>query len=266
MARLIPAIIQGFLISVFAFAFLIVPQIAPAAERSTAESRKSEMMANWPKSPSESWSITIGGRLYDNWATVQGIDLPKDTHPTYPKGLKRKGGSTWRCKECHGWDYRGDKGAYATGSHFSGIKGVVRLSGHPPAKIARAIKRGFHKYDASMLPDYLINKIALFISKGQVHMPDFIDFKTKKAKGNSKEGRGPYQNFCANCHGFDGRTINFKSEKKPEFIGTVARKSPWELLHKVINGHPASQMPALRDFPDVYLKNILSYTQTLPKK
>ena len=88
MARLIPAIIQGFLISVFAFAFLIVPQIAPAAERSTAESRKSEMMANWPKSPSESWSITIGGRLYDNWATVQGIDLPKDTHPTYPKGLK----------------------------------------------------------------------------------------------------------------------------------------------------------------------------------
>jgi hypothetical protein len=64
MAILIPAIItQGFLISVFAFAFLIVPQIAPAAELSAAQTRKSEMKANWPKAPSESWSITIGGRL-----------------------------------------------------------------------------------------------------------------------------------------------------------------------------------------------------------
>ena len=51
-------------------------------------------------------------------------DEPKGTHPAYPKAGKQKDSTTWRCKECHGWDYKGLDGAYAKGSHFSGTKGV----------------------------------------------------------------------------------------------------------------------------------------------
>jgi len=28
----------------------------------------------------------------------------------------RSGKDTWRCKECHGWDYMGVDGAYGSGS------------------------------------------------------------------------------------------------------------------------------------------------------
>ena len=60
---------------------------------------------------SEVWSVARGGQLYDKWWAVLGHDKPKQTHPAYPAEGKQKGDSTWRCKECHGWDYRGADGA-----------------------------------------------------------------------------------------------------------------------------------------------------------
>ncbi|TDI65180.1 MAG: cytochrome c [Alphaproteobacteria bacterium] len=248
-------------------ALIGVPHGGASAEpAAAAHTHQSRTLAVWPKDPSESWSIAMGGRLYDNWAAVQEIDLPKKTHPAYPRTSARKGGGTWRCKECHGWDYKGAAGAYASGSHYTGIKGVRSLADQPPAMIAAAIRGAPHNFDAKLLPDFLIEKLALFISKGQVETRDYIDYATGKAKGDATAGRGPFQNFCANCHGFDGRAMNFKTEEKPEFVGTIAKKAPWELVHKVINGHPGAPMPALRDFPASTLKNILAYTQTLPVK
>jgi hypothetical protein len=61
--------------------------------------------------------ITRGGLLYDKWYGALGKEAPKKTHPAYTKAGKKKGSSTWRCKECHGWDYKGARGAYAKQRH-----------------------------------------------------------------------------------------------------------------------------------------------------
>ena len=64
-----------------------------------------------------------GALLYDNWPKMKKADI-KDTHPLYPPTSKKSGKPTWRCKECHGWDYIGKDGRYKKGSHFTGIDGI----------------------------------------------------------------------------------------------------------------------------------------------
>ena len=44
-----------------------------------------------------------GGKLYDKWFKVIGVDKPKTTHKAWPaSNTKKKGNVTWRCKSCHG--------------------------------------------------------------------------------------------------------------------------------------------------------------------
>ncbi len=60
--------------------------------------------------------------------------------------------------------------------------------------------------------------------------------------------------------------MNFKTEEKPEFVGTVGRKNPWEALHKIRFGQPGVGMVALTVLDIEDLVDILAYTQTLPVK
>ena len=39
--------------------------------------------------------------------------------------------------------------------------------------------------------------------------------------------------------------INFKSQRFPEYVGTVCAKNPWEALHKIRFGQPGVGMVAL---------------------
>ncbi|MHC5004711.1 MAG: hypothetical protein ACYTJ0_16480, partial [Planctomycetota bacterium] len=65
-----------------------------------------------------------GGMIYDKWWAVLALPEPEGDHPLYPPDGPRSGSTTWRCKECHGWDYKGADGAYSSGSHYTGIPGV----------------------------------------------------------------------------------------------------------------------------------------------
>src|SRR3990172_16524 len=49
-----------------------------------------------------------GGQLYDEWWGVLGTEAPVEDQPLWVTQTTntRSGGETWRCKECHGWDYR----------------------------------------------------------------------------------------------------------------------------------------------------------------
>jgi mono/diheme cytochrome c family protein len=47
-------------------------------------------------------------------------------------------------------------------------------------------------------------------------------------------------------------------------LGKVARSNPWEALHKILNGHPGENMPALRALDMSILIDVLAYVQTLP--
>ncbi|MDP2935907.1 MAG: hypothetical protein Q8O86_05400, partial [Dehalococcoidia bacterium] len=65
-------------------------------------------------------SISAGGKLYDEWwEEAPGATEPKGDQPLWATQTTntRKGTDTWRCKECHGWDYGGKDGAYGSGSH-----------------------------------------------------------------------------------------------------------------------------------------------------
>ena len=47
-------------------------------------------------------------------------------------------------------------------------------------------------------------------------------------------------------------------------LGPLARKNPWETLHKVLNGQPDSAMPALRALDLKIALDVAAYAQTLP--
>ena len=215
---------------------------------------------------SDIWTMARGGQLYDNWAAVLEVGLPKTTHPSYPAAGKKKGGSTWRCKECHGWDYRGAAGAYGGGSHFTGIKGVREMVGRKPQEIHAIIMNDTHGYTEKMITHSAMEKLSQFVSLGQIDLDLYIDRDTRKARGFPQRGAAMFQTICAVCHGFDGKAINFKDEEKPEYVGTVASKNPWEFLHKARFGQPGVAMVGLVALPTQDIVDILSYAQTLPAK
>lgn len=210
-------------------------------------------------------SITKGGLLYDKWYGQLGVDAPKKTHPLYPAAGKQKGASTWRCKECHGWDYKGVHGAYSKGSHFTGITGLRNMTHSSVDKIVEVLSDKKHGY-AGLIPKDAMLDLAHFVSHGQVDMDEFIDRSTKKARGDAIRGERIYQTTCVRCHGVDGKEINFKSPPKAEFIGTVANGNPWETLHKIRMGQPDVQMISMLAFDVQTHVDILAYTQTLPTK
>jgi thiosulfate dehydrogenase len=220
-----------------------------------------------PAAPTEDWEIGFGGRLYDSWYEALDIDEPDMKHPAYPSAGEADGAATWRCKECHGWDYKGEVGAYGEGSsHFTGIIGVQQMVGADPKRIQDILTDGTHQFTADVIPADAMERLALFVTRGQ-HDTDFYIDDAKKVRGDAARGERYYQNICAACHGFDGRAIDFSSDPdESEFVGTVASANPWETLHKIRNGQPGQPMPALRVLPMDDIVDILAYAQTLPAK
>ena len=212
------------------------------------------------------WNVAHGGTLYDAWWKVVMRPAPKETHPSYPANGKQKGSSTWRCKECHGWDYMGMDGAYSKGSHYTGIPGIRSMANADPKTIHEILMNDTHRYTEDMLPHEAMEKIALFVSQGQIDMDRYIDRKTKKSKGDAQRGAPAFQTICAVCHGFDGKAMNFHSADDPEYIGTIAKANPWEFLHKARFGQPGVPMISLITLPMESLADILAYAQTLPEK
>ncbi|MBI4560666.1 MAG: cytochrome c [Candidatus Rokubacteria bacterium] len=220
-------------------------------------------------------SVAVGGRLYDKWWTaVPGLKQPVGDHPMWALQTtnKRKGGDTWRCKECHGWDYRGKDGAYGSGSHYTGFAGVMAAQAKSMDQLKAILKgAGERRHDfSSALDDTALTNLAAFLKHGLVDLTTAIDAKAKKpVKADMARGRQLFEG-CAVCHGPDGKQLNFGTPEKPEYVGTVARENPWEFVHKVRVGHPGSDPPmptgvelewSLQDVLD-----ILAQAQTLPEK
>ena len=206
-------------------------------------------------------SIARGGRLYDNWYKEIRKRVPEATHIAYPAAGKQKGPDTWRCKECHGWDYRGVDGAYSAGGHFSGIKGIQGMAGADPQEIIAVLQDKRHGYtQLELLDDRDFRDLANFVSKGQIDMNLYIDRSSGRARGNAANRRAYYQTICANCHGRDGLKIRTIPP-----LGLVAVENPWEAMHNMLNGHPDVEMPPLRVLGDTQvLVDILAYMQTFP--
>lgn len=212
-----------------------------------------------------------GGLLYDNWMSALGVDAPEGDHPLWKTQTTntRSGKDTWRCKECHGWDYLGKDGAYGKGSHFTGFVGVKQVAGKDPNEILAALKGATnpdHDFSAYM-DDQALADLALFLSGYQFDSASLVGPDKKAIGGNLANGETIYTENCADCHGPQGTAINFADESGPEYFGTIAIDNPWEFLHKARFGQPGfDKMPSLVDvgISDAEYLDLLAYAQTLP--
>ncbi len=208
-----------------------------------------------------------GGLLYDDWMKALGVDAPEGDQPLWKTQTTntRSGAVTWRCKECHGWDYKGVEGAYGSGSHKTGFKGVLQVAGKDPRAILAALKSGDHDFSPYMDEQALVD-LALFLSQKLLDSSTFIVDK-KAVGGDPAKGETIYGENCVDCHGPQGTALNFADESEPEYLATIALDNPWEFLHKARFGQPnVADMPALEDLglSEQDYANFLAYVQTLP--
>jgi len=215
-----------------------------------------------PVSAADQGSIARGAKLYDKWFAVIKAEKPKDTHPAWPAAnTKKKGNTTWRCKSCHGWDYKGADGAYGSGSYKTGIKGINAMAGVEVSKIVAVLKDDTHKL-STLLGEEDFNDLALFVSKGQVDMSKYIDYQKKAViGGDAVRGKDYFDTVCAQCHGKNG-------DQPKDMKKTLAKQlsNPWEVMHKILNGQPAEQMPGLRALDRQVVVDIMAHVATLPKE
>ena len=227
------------------------------------------------KAPEEpkatAFSIVEGGLMYDKWwMAVEDATEPTTDHPLWAlqDTNTRSGSTTWRCKECHGWDYTGEDGAYSEGSHYTGFPGVYdAYLSKTKAQLMDAITGGTdsqHDF-SSVLSEAALENLVNFLKEGIIDDTKYIDYDTKKTIGaDVAYGEELYTSTCVACHGADGKQIDFHHG---EGVKGVANDNPCETLNKIRYGHPGPSMPAgvtngwsVQDALDV-----LGYTQALPE-
>jgi thiosulfate dehydrogenase len=216
----------------------------------------------------EEGTFSRGGLLYDKWWVAAGVDEPGSDQPLWATQdtNTREGSTTWRCKECHGWDYKGAGGAYGSGSHFTGFKGVYDAQDLSSGELEALLDGTSNPdHDFSMMGSEAILDLVSFLSNGLVDVSPYIAEDKSAVGGDVSNGEKLYA-VCAGCHGEDGRALNFGDEDEPDYVSTIALGNPWEFIHKVRAGQPGTSMSSaielgwsLQDVID-----ILAYSQTLP--
>lgn len=204
-------------------------------------------------------SIARGGRLYDKYFAENKSAKPTADHPSYIKDGKYGKDTSWRCKECHGWDYKGKDGAYAKGGHFTGIKGIQGAAGKDPAMVVALLRDKTHGYTDAQISAKDASDLANFVTKGQGNLAKYLD-AANKSKGDGAKGAAYYNTLCAGCHGEDGKKV-----KDGPPLGSVADNGA-EMMHKILNGQPAEAMPALRAIDHQVAADIAVHLTKLPPK
>jgi mono/diheme cytochrome c family protein len=218
--------------------------------------------------------IVTGARLYDKWFAELGIPAPDGDMPIWSRqGTNtRSGADTWRCSECHGWDYMGVQGAYSSGSHLTGFPNVLVLA--QSMSIDEIVdhlmgsKDNAHDFSAYIDQENL-SAVANFLKYGVINDQDYIDpISLQVINGNIENGKTFFENNCVDCHGTDGETIVFRTEGYSEFLGSVAQRDPWRFLHRTRFGVAGTDMPVgfLMGWTPNDGRDILAYAQTLPSQ
>lgn len=217
--------------------------------------------------PTESL-VVQGGRLYDRWWKAIGADGPTEDLPLWATQdtNTRTGADTWRCKECHGWDYKGKDGVYASGSHYTGFTGVLAGIDKTQAELMAILSSETDGHDFSgVLDEYALTALATFLREGVKDTQAFIN-ADRTVNGDAERGKTMFNGVCMRCHGEDGKAINSHDADDPEYIGTLANDDPWEFFHKTSFGQPGELMPAGVNlgWSPQDIADILAFAQTLP--
>jgi thiosulfate dehydrogenase len=223
-------------------------------------------------SPSPGFGVTPGAQLYDKWYAAAGVPAPQGDMPIWSRQSTntRSGAETWRCAECHGWDYQGREGAYASGSHYTGFPSLLRQS-DPLTDVQilahlKGVNDPQHDFSA-YLDDFSLRALASFLKNGLIDDRQYIDpVSLQVIDGDLQNGKKLYTETCSACHGEDGKQIVFRTEGVDEYLGSVAERDPWRFLHRTRFGVAGTPMPAGYDlgWTPADGRDILMYTQTLP--
>jgi thiosulfate dehydrogenase len=218
--------------------------------------------------PWNTTSISRGGQLYDKYWSVTGGTAPTGNHMLYPSEGVRSGADTWRCKECHGWDYIGKEGRYSSGSHYTGIDGLFP-AGKTKWQAFVEIKDG-HGYGSGELTDSDIWDLVAFYTGGMFDI-NFILNPDGTFSGDTIAGQTLFENgigggaSCSSCHGTDG--LNEITPGFTDFPGFLSNDNPQEFAHKVFFGQPGTNMVITFD-NNATLMNVAdlsAWAQTLPQ-
>jgi thiosulfate dehydrogenase len=216
--------------------------------------------------------LVQGALLYDKWYAALGIQPPAGEHPLWLRQSTntRSGPDTWRCVECHGWDYKGVQGAYGSGSHYTGFPNVMAQAASMEVDEIVSHLNG-EKDPAHNFSPYLdrqsLVQLATFLKEGVIDDSQYIDpVSLQIIRGDIENGQGLYKSTCAVCHGTDGRTIIFRTEGVDEYLGSVANRDPWRFLHRTRFGTAGTSMPVgyALGWTPADGRDILAYAQTLP--
>lgn len=214
-----------------------------------------------------------GGRIYDNWILALDLAPPLGDHPLWAnqENNQRSGVVTWRCVECHGWDYKGVDGSYgAYSTHYTGFPSLEEMVGSSQEQV-------LDQLDGSANPNHnflgltditALNDLAAFLRTQQVDTDLIIDPSTGESLGEREPGRDAYLENCVSCHGTSGGLINFGTTLEPLYLGDLAVVDPWQTVHKIRFGTPgADRMPASedKDWSLSTIADVLAYLQTLPR-
>jgi thiosulfate dehydrogenase len=213
-----------------------------------------------------------GAQLYDKWYSALGVSPPAGDMPIWSRQSTntRSGADSWRCSECHGWDYRGAEGAYGSGSHYTGFPDVMTLANELTVEeIVSHLEGGkdpAHDFSPYMdMPS--LTQVALFLKFGLIDDTQYIDpVSLRVIDPDMAHGTDLYQSTCAECHGDDGKKIIFSTEGINEYLGGVANRDPWRFLHRTRFGTAGTNMPVglSLGWSPADGRDILAYAQTLP--
>lgn len=189
-------------------------------------------------------SVPRGAQLYEAWWTVVGTLPPSTRSPSYPTAGTQTGAATWRCAECHGWDYKGATGQYGSGAHYTGIAGVLSSASVAPATLFASIDGAgtSHDFSSFLAADDVWDLVA-FVRSGALDPSPWIS-SAGVALGDASAGSALYAARCASCHGADGSTLDLGGG---DGVGERADAEPWRVLHKIRWGAAGTAMPSMQE-------------------
>jgi mono/diheme cytochrome c family protein len=209
-----------------------------------------------------------GGALYDTWWVVTGQDQPIDDHPLWAsrpdtQSNTARGARTWRCQECHGWDYAGVDGAYGEGEHHTGFPGILGSQASEAEIIELLTDPAGHAY-GERLDEQSLADLAAFVRDGTLDTTTIII--DGRFMGAAMIGKAIYERSCAQCHGNNGLTLPPGADEDfANFPGFLADENPQEFLHKVRFGQPGTIMPPqANELSNDALAALGTYAQRLP--
>jgi len=217
--------------------------------------------------------LTEGAQLFDKWYAALHVAPPQDDMPIWSRQSSntRSGAETWRCSECHGWDYKGVDGEYASGSHATGFPSLISAAANMnEAEIISHLKgENDPQHDFSpYIPDIALQKVAIFLKEGLIDDAEYINqVSLKVIDGDLTHGNELYQTTCSTCHGENGTLIIFREEGVEETLADVANRDPFRFLHRTRFGVAGTEMPIGYELGWIPAdgRDVLMYAQSLAR-